>query len=69
MRADFAEAWSRLMRTLYRAPVPCSRALGVTEQTARNWFDGGICRPSGDKVALVALQHPEAFARIVGGVR
>ena len=66
MRQGFAEDWARLMRHLYRGAVPISRALGVTEQTARNWL-AETCRPTGDKVALVALQNPEAFARYIGG--
>jgi DNA-binding transcriptional regulator YiaG len=40
-------------------------AMGVTLQTACNWFDG-LSRPTGDKVALLAFMHPEAFGRIMG---
>lgn len=66
MRCDFPSEWARLVQNLYRGPAAISRALGVTEQTARNWL-AETCRPTGDKVALVALRHPEAFARFIGG--
>lgn len=37
-------------------------AFGVTERTAVNWLEG-VTRPTGDKVALIAVADPEGFAR------
>ena len=44
----------------------CATEMGVTLQTACNWFDG-LSRPTGDKVAMLAFMHPDAFGRIMGG--
>lgn len=64
-RAAFSDRWARLVRSCFRSRDRCARELGVTFQTACNWFDGAS-RPTGDKVALVALDYPEDFAAIMG---
>ena len=66
-RTDFADRWSRLIRQQCRSREEVSSRFEVTFQTGCNWWDGGICRPSGDKVALAALWWPEAFRTIIGG--
>lgn len=65
-RATFQEDWARFCRANFRNANAVALAFEVTFQTALNWLDGGICRPSGDKVAYAALMWPEAFAAHVG---
>lgn len=63
-RSDFPDRWARLVRRVFRSRDRCSRHMGVTFQTSCNWFDG-MTRPTGDKVALMALAYPDDFAAIM----
>ena len=54
MRVDFPEMWARWLRVEFGTPERVAVAFGVTFQTACNWL-AGVSRPTGDKVALVAL--------------
>lgn len=65
-RSEFVPRWSRLVALVFGSRDICATAMGVTLQTACNWFDG-ISRPTGDKVAMLAFMHPEEFGRIMGG--
>jgi hypothetical protein len=64
-RSAFLPRWSALVAQVFGSRDACALAMGVTLQTACNWFDG-LSRPTGDKVALLAFMHPEAFGRIMG---
>lgn len=61
-KAMFPDHWAGFLRGHFRNPEHVAYAFGVTYQTARNWWDG-INRPSGDKVALVAVSMPRQFQR------
>ena len=66
-RVDFPDRWSRLVRGSFASRDAVALFFDVTFQTACNWWDGTICRPSGDKVALLALADPVRFASVMGG--
>ncbi len=65
-RSTFLPRWSRLVECVFGTRDRCATEMGVTLQTACNWFDG-LSRPTGDKVAMLAFMHPDAFGRIMGG--
>lgn len=62
----YARAFPDRAAAYFRATglSPCQIAVvfGVTERTAMNWLEG-ITRPTGDKVALIAVTDPDGFAR------
>lgn len=64
-RSEFQPRWSRLIELVFGSRDRCAAEMGVTFQTACNWWDG-IARPTGDKVAMLAFMHPEEFGRIMG---
>ena len=66
-RVDFPDRWSRLVRGSFASRDAVALFFDVTFQTACNWWDGTICRPGGDKVALLALADPVRFADVMGG--
>ncbi len=68
-RGNFAEGWSKLIRTKCRTRNEAALRFDVTLQTACNWWSGTVCKPMGDKVALAALWWPEEFSRLIGGGR
>lgn len=67
-RVIFLIRWSRLTAKAFGTPEQCAEEMGVTLRAARYWFTGSH-RPTGDKVALLSLMHPDLFARIMGGER
>lgn len=62
----FARAFPDRARAYFRATglsaAQIAVAYGVTERTAMNWLEG-VTRPTGDKVAVIAVVDPEGFAR------
>lgn len=64
-RSEFVPRWASLVAHVFGSRDICATAMGVTLQTACNWFDG-LSRPTGDKVAMLAFMHPEDFGRIMG---
>jgi hypothetical protein len=62
----FARAFPERARAYFRgtglSAAQIAVAYGVTERTAMNWLEG-ITRPTGDKVAVIAVVDPEGFAR------
>lgn len=62
----FARAFPDRARAYFRAtgmtPAQIAVAFSVSERTAMNWLEG-VSRPTGDKVALIAVVDPEGFAR------
>lgn len=65
MKAEFPLLWSRYLKASFRTPEDVSAAFNVTLQTSYNWWAGDH-RPSGDKVALAALNDPVRFAAAMG---
>lgn len=61
-RAVFPDRWTSFLRAHHRSVEEVAVFYGVTFQTAWNWWQGSN-RPSGDKVALAAITHPDSFAR------
>lgn len=59
-RVVFPDLWSAFLRRHYRDVGEVAVTFDVTERQARNWWEGAN-RPSGDKVALAAMLHPQAF--------
>ncbi|MAN99929.1 hypothetical protein [uncultured Roseovarius sp.] len=64
--AGFARAFPDRARAYFRgtglSAAEIAVAYGVTERTACNWLEG-VTRPTGDKVAVIAVVDPEGFAR------
>ena len=65
-RSDFPDRWRDLIRASFTGRDAVALFFDVTFQTACNWWDGTICRPSGDKVAMMALADPVRFAVVMG---
>jgi len=64
-RAEFLDRWAALICHLFVTRENVAAVLGVTFQTACNWWDGfnwhsGVC------VALAAVTWPDEFARFMG---
>jgi hypothetical protein len=67
LRADFGDRWALFCRRAFADRPACQRHFCVSFQTVCNWWDGGICRPSGHVVAMAALEFPALFCAVVGG--
>ena len=65
-RADFAARWSRFLWAEFGSANKVALEFDVTLQCALNWLDGGVCRPSGDFVAMAAVKRPDAFRAHIG---
>lgn len=68
MRADFPDIWARYLRANFGSAERVAVAFGVTFQCACNWLNG-TSRPTGDKVAMVALTDPAGLARATAAQR
>ena len=66
-RAGFGDRWALFCRRAFADRPACQRHFGVSFQTVCNWFDGGICNPSGPVVAIAALEFPAVWASVMGG--
>lgn len=65
-KGAFVAWWAALVARRCGSREACAAVLGVTFQTACNWFDGMSC-PTGDKVALAVALWPEEFAALAEG--
>lgn len=68
MRAEFPDIWARYLRANFGSAERVAVAFGVTFQCACNWLNG-TSRPTGDKVALIALTDPAGLARATAAQR
>ncbi|EBA11770.1 hypothetical protein [Roseobacter sp. CCS2] len=59
-RASFPRLWARFLRSSFRNWQDVAGFFEVDDRTARNQWQG-LHKPTGDKVAMAALAHPEAF--------
>lgn len=59
-RDTFARRFMRLCRAVFRSWQQLAAFLQTDDRTARNYW-AGLHKPTGDKVALMALAFPEAF--------
>jgi len=60
-RAQFPGQWSAFLRANFRNAEEVAVTFDVTFQTALSWWHG-TNRPTGDKVALAAVNMPRRFA-------
>lgn len=64
-RVLFPERWSAFLRAHHRTIEEVAVFYDVTYRCARNWWEGSH-RPSGDKVAIAAVEHPTGFHKYMG---
>lgn len=64
--AAFQRAFPERARAYFRATglsaAEIAFVYSVDQRTAMNWLEG-VTRPTGDKVALIAVLDPDGFAR------
>ena len=58
MAAHFPDLWAGYLAAHYRRAEDVAVVFDVTYRTACNWLSG-VSRPTGDKVMLEAMEHPE----------
>lgn len=61
------EAWARAMARVFGSREVCAAAMGVTFQTACNWFDA-FSTATGDKVMQFSRDYPEDYAAMLAEV-
>lgn len=61
------EAWARTVAQVFRSREMCAAEMGVTFQTACNWFDA-FSTPTGDKVMQFSRDYPDAYAAMLAEV-
>ena len=64
-RAEFPRRWSRFLRAVFPDAEAVAVALEIDARTARNHWEG-LHRPTGDRVALLAVCFPVEFRRFCG---
>lgn len=65
LRAEFPNFWSAYLRLHYRRAEVVAVAFDVTYQTGCNWLEG-VSRPTGDKMLVEFLRHPDRLLAHAG---